>query len=94
MATKARIENNLVHIDDNGEHTLPLESSLSHRFEVVDGNIVEKAKYAGLTDNQVRQLDHDEAQARVDVAQAEWDAAEEKVGDRPLDLPPLTLPEE
>lgn len=94
MKTKARIDGIIVSIDANGEHDLPVESTLSHRFEVVDGVILEKEKYAGLTDNEVRQLDHEDAQVRLTAAQDEWDSAEEKVGDRPLNLPPLTLLEE
>lgn len=92
MATKAFIIDNRIFLDDNGDVDLPLESSLPHRFEIVDGVIADK--YDGATDNEVRQADHDEAQARVDEAQAAWDALpeEERVGERPIDLPELDLP--
>lgn len=95
MATKAFItEMNTVLLDDSGDVDLPVASSLPHRFEVVDGVIVDK--YNGISDREVRIQDHAEAQARVDEAQAAWDALpeEERVGERPLDLPELTLPED
>lgn len=87
MATKVRIEMGRIVADENGTLTLPIESNLWHRFEVVDGAIVDK--YNGVTDLEVRQQDHVDAQANLDVKQAEWDAAEVKIGERPLDLPPL-----
>lgn len=94
MATKAIIQNNRVVFADDGNIDLPIESSLPHRFEIVDGSIVDK--YNGITDREVRIQDHAEAQARVDELQAAWDALpeEERVGERPADLPELTLPEE
>ena len=87
MATKVSIENGRIVADENGTLTLPIESNLWHRFEVVNGAIVDK--YNGMTDLQVREKDHEDAQALLDERQAEWDAAEVKIGDRPLDLPPL-----
>ena len=95
MATKANIfMDRMVMFDENGEFDLPIESTLPHRFEVVDGVIVDK--YNGVTDREVRIQDHAEAQARVDELQAAWDALpeEERVGERPADLPELILPEE
>lgn len=95
VTTKGFIFGNSVIIDPNGDVTLPIDSTLPHRFEVVDGVVVDK--YNGKTDNEVRIADHAEAQARVDAAQAEWDAATEEerktLGPRPVDLPELTLPE-
>lgn len=94
VTTKARIYGTQVVIDPTGDVTLPIDSTLPHRFEVVDGVIVDK--YDGKTDNEVRQADHVEAQARVDEAQAAWDAATEEerstMGARPEDLPELQLP--
>ncbi len=92
--TKAFIQGTGVVIDPNGDVTLPVDSALPHRFEVVDGIIVDK--YDGKTDNEVRIADHAEAQARIDEAQATWDAATEEeraaLGSRPVDLPALDLP--
>lgn len=89
------IEGGRVIINPDGDVTLPIDSNLVHRFEVIDGVIVDK--YNGITDNEVRQADHAEAQARVDEAQAAWDAATEEerkeLGERPIDLPELILPE-
>ena len=95
MTTKAIIIDNRVYLDENGDVTLPVDSKLGHRFSVVDGVVVDK--YNGISDNAVRIQDHEEAQERVDAAQAAWDALsdeeKEKV-DRPVDLPALTLPED
>jgi hypothetical protein len=87
MTAKVRIEMGRIVADENGTLTLPIESDLWHRFGVVDGAIVDK--YNGMTDLQVRQKDHEDAQKLLDEKQAEWDAAEVKDGPRPLDLPPL-----
>lgn len=100
MATKAKIYSTPIGdrfiFDEDGDVTLPVETSLPHRFDVIDGVIVEKAKYVGLTDRQVRELDHDEAQADRDAQIAAWDALpeDERVGPRPEPLPELDLPEE
>lgn len=93
MATKAFIIDNRVLITNDGDVDLPIESTLPHRFEVIDGAIVDK--YDGISDNEVRLQDHVSEQARVAAAQAEWDALpeEERVGQRPADLPELVLPE-
>lgn len=87
MATKVNIVYGQIVEDENGSLTLPIESNLLHRFEVVEGAIVDK--YNGATDLEVRQQDHVAAQALVVEQQAAWDAAEEKIGLRPVDLPPL-----
>lgn len=97
MATKANIFDGRVVFDDSGEFTLPVQSALPHRFDVVDGVIVEKEKYAGLTDNQVRQQDHEEAAEINAAAIAAWEDLDDEMKaklPRPLELPPLTLPEE
>ena len=92
--TKADIFDGKVFLNHEGEYDLPVESALGHRFEAVDGAIVDK--YNGITDREVRIQDHATVQAAVDEAQAAWDALpeEERVGERPLDLPELILPEE
>ena len=87
MATKVSIVNGEIVADENGELTLPVESNLWHRFEIVDGAIVDK--YNGVSDAEVRRLDHEAALERNLADIAAWDAAEEKVGVRPLPLPPL-----
>jgi len=93
MTTKGSFTNGTWAFSEDGELTAPIDSTLPHRFvEGENGEVVDK--YNGISDNAVRQQDHEEAQARVEAAQAEWDAAEEKVGDRPADLPELVLPEE
>ena len=87
--TKVSIVNDEIVADENGSLTLPVESNLWHRFEIVDGAIVDK--YNGVSDDEVRRIDHAEATARTEAAIAEWDAAEEKIGPRPLPLPPLDI---
>lgn len=78
-------------IDPDGAHDLPVESMLPHRFKLVDGVIVDK--YDGATDNEVRKIDHDEAEKEIKAAQKAWDEDEsENKGPRPMDLPALDLP--
>lgn len=78
--------------NEDGEFETPVESNLAHRFALEDGVIVDK--YNGVSDVEVRQIDHEAAAERVAAAQAAWDAAEEKVGLRPADLPELVTAEE
>lgn len=85
--TKVSIVNDEIVKDENGELVLPIESNLWHRFEIVEGTIVDK--YDGVSDAEVRRIDHEAALERNVAAIAEWDAAEEKIGERPLPLPPL-----
>lgn len=78
-------------IDPAGSHDLPIESTLPHRFKLVDGEIVDK--YNGVTDNKVRELDHADAVEALKAVQDAWDEDEsENKGPRPSDLPPLDLP--
>lgn len=44
---------------ENGEYELPIESELLHRFVLEDGVVVDK--YDGITDHEVRVLDHEAA---------------------------------
>lgn len=77
--------------NENGQYDLPIESTLPHRFKLVDGEVVDK--YKGVTDDKVRELDHADAAKAVKDAQDAWDADEsENKGPRPVDLPPLVLP--
>ena len=87
MTTKVSIVNGEIFADESGALTLPIESNLWHRFEIVEGTIVDK--YDGVSDAEVRRIDHEAALERNAAAIAEWDAAEEKIGERPLPLPPL-----
>ncbi|EME70011.1 hypothetical protein H261_10692 [Paramagnetospirillum caucaseum] len=52
-------------IGPEGDHDLPVESTLGHRFQLVDGEVVDR--YDGATDDEVREIDA----ARVVERQAE-----------------------
>ena len=52
-------------IGPEGDHDLPVDSSLGHRFQLVDGKVVDR--YDGVTDDEVREIDA----ARVIERQAE-----------------------
>ena len=81
-------------IDVDGEHEV-VESQLLHRFTLVDGVCVDK--YPGKTDREIMAIEHAEAIASVTAAQEAWDEDESELklkGPRPLDLPPLFVPEE
>lgn len=89
---KGTFVGNVFVFNEDGEFETPIESSLSHRFSLEDGNIVDK--YNGASDAEVRQIDHAAAVERTAALQAAWDAAEEKAGPRPADLPELAPLEE
>lgn len=96
MASKAFVtEDGRVILDDSGDKVLPIASTLPHRFEVVDGEIVDK--YDGASDLRVRQIDHEAAMEANAAAIAEWEALDEELKTkvpRPATLPALDLPEE
>ena len=52
-------------IGPEGDHDLPVDSTLGHRFQLVDGEVVDR--YDGVTDDDVREIDA----ARVVERQAE-----------------------
>ncbi|KAF0224629.1 MAG: hypothetical protein FD176_811 [Rhodospirillaceae bacterium] len=42
-------------IGPEGDHDLPVDSTLGHRFHLVDGKVVDR--YDGVTDDEVREID-------------------------------------
>jgi hypothetical protein len=66
---------------DNGTHELPVESMLPHRFKLVEGVVVDK--YEGVTDQKVREIDHEEAM------KAAAEAVDGEGNPTPFELPPL-----
>jgi hypothetical protein len=78
--------------DENGEMRTPVDSNLGHRFYLEDG--VVKDRYNGVSDNRVREIDHEAAMERNAEEIAAWEAAPEPKGPRPVELPPLVLPGE
>ncbi len=52
-------------IGPEGDHDLPVDSGIGHRFQLVDGKVVDR--YDGVTDDEVREIDA----ARVVERQAE-----------------------
>ncbi len=60
-------------IDPNGDHALPVDSQLGHRFQMVDGVVVDL--YDGVTDDEVKTLDAESAkQKQLDDFQVMQDA--------------------
>ena len=56
-------------IGPNGDHALPVDSELGHRFQMVDGAVVDL--YGGVTDDEVKTLDAENAdQKQLDDVQA------------------------
>lgn len=47
------------YIDENGEYEVSIDSTLGHRFSLVDGAVVDK--YDGVSDEEVRRIDHEAA---------------------------------
>jgi hypothetical protein len=62
MTTKVSFDvNGLGYIDeDNGTHSFDIDSVLGHRFRIIDG--LAQDIYNGVSDNEVRRLDHLKAQ--------------------------------
>lgn len=65
---------------ENGEYDAPIESSLPHRFELRDGVVVDK--YDGVSDEEVRVIDHEAA------TKAALEAVDEEGNPAPMDPPP------
>lgn len=60
-------------IGPDGDHVLPVDSELGHRFQLVDGGVIDL--YDGVTDDEVKTLDADRAkQKQLDDFQAIQDA--------------------
>jgi serine phosphatase RsbU (regulator of sigma subunit) len=70
-------------INPEGEHELPVDTMLPHRFTLVDGKIVDK--YNGMTDQEVKEKDHEDAIAAREALIAEL----EEGAPVPAELPPL-----
>ena len=49
-------------IGSEGDHDLPVDSVLGHRFQLVDGEVVDR--YDGVTDDDVREIDAERVVAR------------------------------
>jgi len=57
----------------DGDHTLPVDSELGHRFQMIDGGVVDL--YDGVTDDEVKTLDAETAaQKKLDDFQGMQDA--------------------
>jgi len=60
-------------IGPDGDHTLPVDSELGHRFQMIDGGVVDL--YDGVTDDEVKTLDAETAaQKKLDDFQGMQDA--------------------
>ena len=60
-------------IGPDGDHVLPVDSQLGHRFQMIDGAVVDL--YDGVTDDEVKSLDAETAtQKKLDDFQAMQDA--------------------
>lgn len=69
MTTKVSFQDNgLGYIDEGGTHSFDVDSTLGHRFRIVDG--VATDIYNGVSDDEVRIIDHkkaqEEAKKRID----------------------------
>lgn len=72
---------------EHGEYDLPIESDLPHRFELKDGVVLDK--YNGVSDDEVKRIDHEAAiAARLEFI-AKVEAGEEEESNIPPELPPL-----
>ncbi|KIL99108.1 hypothetical protein CCC_01901 [Paramagnetospirillum magnetotacticum MS-1] len=49
-------------IGPEGDHDLPVDSVLGHRFQLVDGEVIDR--YDGVTDDEVREIDAERVVAR------------------------------
>jgi hypothetical protein len=72
---------------ENGEYDIPVESDLPHRFELKDGVVVDK--YNGVSDDEVRRIDHETAMAAREAVIAAVEAGDEIEANIPPELPPL-----
>jgi hypothetical protein len=72
---------------ENGDYDLPIESDLPHRFELKDGVVVDK--YNGVSDDEVKVIDHAAAIAAREEIIAKVEAGDEVEVNIPAELPPL-----
>jgi hypothetical protein len=72
---------------EDGQYDLPIESDLPHRFELKDGVVVDK--YDGVSDDEVRAIDHQTAVDNRLAIIAKVEAGEEDESNIPPELPPL-----
>ena len=72
---------------ENGDYELPIESDLPHRFELKDGVVLDK--YNGVSDEEVKRIDHEAAIAEREAIIAKVEAGEEEEANIPVELPPL-----
>jgi len=72
---------------ENGEYDLPIESDLPHRFELKDGVVLDK--YNGVSDDEVKRIDHEAAIAAREAVIAAVEAGDEVEANIPAELPSL-----
>lgn len=72
---------------ENGDYDLPIESDLPHRFELKDGVVLDK--YNGVSDDEVKRIDHEAAIAAREAIIAKVEAGEEEEINIPAEIPPL-----
>lgn len=72
---------------ENGDYDLPIESDLPHRFELKDGVVLDK--YNGVSDDEVKRIDHEAAMAAREAVVAAVEAGDEVEANIPPELPPL-----
>ena len=72
---------------ENGDYDLPIESDLPHRFELRDGVVVDK--YDGVSDDEVKRIDHERAIAEREAMIAAVEAGDEVEANIPPEIPAL-----
>lgn len=72
---------------EHGDYDLPIESDLPHRFELKDGVVVDK--YNGVSDDEVKRIDHEAAIAAREAIIAAVEAGEEEEINIPAEIPAL-----
>ena len=72
---------------ENGEYDLPIESDLPHRFELKNGVVLDK--YDGVSDDEVKRIDHEAAMAAREAVIAAVEAGDEVEGNIPAEIPAL-----
>jgi len=83
MKLHFEFEGAVAQILETGEYDAPIESTLPHRFELVNGKVVDK--YKGASDEEVRRIDHEEAIQRA------LDHTDHEGNPAPLDPPPAIV---
>ena len=72
---------------ENGDYDLPIESDLPHRFELKDGVVLDK--YNGVSDEEVKRIDHEAAIAAREAIIAAVEAGDEEEINIPAEIPAL-----